>query len=253
MAEETKPKVEEKKEEAKAETKKLDDIKGSPENKEAIAKAEGKTVETKTESKPAVKKADDNELKIGKKKAEPKKAELEREYVIPIKKYILTVPRYKRAKKAVKVVKQFLAKHMRVEDRDLNLVKIDINLNNELWFRGIKKPANKIKVKAVKRDGIVYAELAEVPEVVKFKIAREEKRKAAASKNKKKAPKKAKEEAETDKDKDGVADKIEEAEDKKSVAEKAAKTEKNVAKEMKHTAQGKHMKKTMPVRKALKK
>jgi large subunit ribosomal protein L31e len=252
MVEEAKPKVEEKAPERK-EAKKLDDVKNTPENKAAIAESEGKIVEAKEDSKPAVKKAEDNELKIGKKKAEPKKAELEREYIIPIKKYILTVPRYKRAKKAVKVVKQFLAKHMRVEDRDLNLVKIDISLNNELWFRGIKKPANKIKVKAVKRDGIVYAELAEIPEVVKFKIAREEKRKAAASKTKKKAPKKTKEEVESDKDKDGVADKLEEAEDKKSVAEKAAKTEKNVAKEMKHTAQGKHMKKTMPVRKALKK
>ena len=248
MAEDKETKVEEKKV-----VKKLDDVKDTPENKAALAEAEGKVVEApKKEKKDA-----SAETKFDKKKSEKKdkgeKVELEREYVVPLKRGVLKAPQYRRAKKAVKVLKEFMVRHMNVRDSDLRKVKIDMHLNNELWFRGIKKPANKIKVKAVKRDGIVYAELAEVPEVVKFKIAREEKRKAAASKNKKKAPKKAKEEAETDKDKDGVADKIEEAEDKKSVAEKAAKTEKNVAKEMKHTAQGKHMKKTMPVRKALKK
>jgi len=132
-------------------------------------------------------------------------------------------------------------------------VKIDGYLNNEIWFRGIKKPMGKIKVRARKIDGIVYVELAEIPDVVKFVKSREEKRKLAAEKIKPKKVKAEKEVVDEDKDKDGVDDKKEEAEDKKAGAEKAAKVEKAVSKEMKHTAQGKHLKKTMPVRKALKK
>ena len=40
--------------------------------------------------------------------------ELEREYIVPLKRGSLKVPRYKRAKKAVKTLKEFLAKHMKV-------------------------------------------------------------------------------------------------------------------------------------------
>ncbi len=177
--------------------------------------------------------------------------ELEREYIIPLRKNFLNVPRYRRAKKAIKGIKEFLVRHMRVEGRDLNKVKIDINLNNEVWFRGIKKPCAKIKVKAVKKSGIVYVELAEVPEVVKFNQARLKKRAKKAESVKGKS--KPLEKEVVDKDKDGVEDKIEEKEDIKSVEEKAAKVQKAAAKEVKHTAKGAHAKKTMPVRKSLKK
>jgi len=233
-------KVEEKK--VEKEVKKLDDVKDTPENKKAIVESEGKVEEKKDEkkdSKPAV-------AKISKKK---KKSiiELEREYVVPLKKGCLNVPRYRRAKKAVRVLKEFLAKHMKIEGRDLKKVKIDLYLNNEIWFKGIKKPMNKIKVKAVKREGIVYAELAEIPEAVKFVKARADKRSATAKKTKVKVPKKAKEEEKSE------AEKVEEKEDVKAGAEKGAKLEKMEVKNMQHTAQGKHAQKTMPVRKALKK
>jgi len=220
--------------------KKLDDVKDTPENKAAIAKADGKVEEKKEESKPAVE-------KVSKEKKGEVKVELEREYVIPLKKAVLKAPQYRRAKKAVKTIKIFLAKHMRVEDRDIRKVKVDINLNNEIWFRGIKKPANKIKVKAKKIDGIVYVELAEIPEVVGYKIAREERKKTEALAAKVKAPKKAAPVKEADADKDGVDDKVEEKEDVKAGAESAAKIEKAAAKTEKHTTKGAHAKKTMPV------
>jgi len=198
------------------------------------------TSKEKIESKPAV------EKKIKDKKG-GSKVELEREYIVPLRKGVLNAPSYRRAKRAVSVLKEFLAKHMKVENRDLKKVKIDIYLNNELWFRGIKKPANKIKVKAKKIGGIVYAELAEVPEFVKFAKARAEKRNAAAEKAKVKTPKHVKEEAKSEEEK------IEEKEDVKAGAEVDAKIKKVAAKTQKHTAQGKHAKKSMPVRKALKK
>ena len=242
MAEEKETKVEK---EVK-EIKKLDDVKDSAENKAAIAEHSGRlTADGKQKvSEPAVKKA-------GKGKEVKEVVELEREYVVPLKRGVLKAPAHRRAKKAVRVLREFMVQHMLVRDRDLKKVKIDTYLNNELWFRGIKKPANKIKVKAKKIGGIVYVSLADVPEAVSYVIARDLKKKATAEVGKGKVPKKMKEVA--DKDKDGVDDKVEEVEDKKAGAEKAAKVGKVAANVEKHTAQGKHAQKTMPVRKALKK
>ena len=167
------------------------------------------------------------------------------------------MPKYKRAKKAIRILKEFIVRHMGVRDGDLGKVKIDIYLNNEIWFRGIKKPMNKVKVRARKIGGIVYVELADVPDVVGFAKAREarasQKAKARGGRGKVVGGRKEKEVEEKDKDGDGVDDKVEEKEDVKSGTEKAAKIGKAVSKEMKHTAQGKHFKKTMPIRKALKK
>jgi len=220
------------------------DIKESNEKIEEIKTETSKKdvkIEKKVESKPAVakieKKSKKNDIKV----------ELEREYIVPLKSGVLNVPRYRRAKKAIRVLKEFMVRHMQVRDRDLRKVKIDIYLNNELWFRGIKKPANKIKVKAKKIDGIVYVELADIPDFVKFAMARDKKRSAVAEKVKVKTPKHTEKEAKSE------AEKTEEKEDVKSGAEADAKMEKAAAKSQKHTAQGKHAKKSMPVRKSLKK
>lgn len=135
-------------------------------------------IENKNESKEKKEKSSISDVKkiLSKKKETEKKVELERTYVVPLRRGYLKVPKYKRAKKAVKTLKEFLAKHMKVENRDINKVKIDIYLNNEIWFRGIKKPLHKVKVHAKKIDGIVYAELAEIPEVVKYKMQKDAKR-----------------------------------------------------------------------------
>lgn len=237
--------VESKLEEApinKKETKKLEEFKDSDENKEVIAGINKKAGESKL----AVKK------KVKSKKEKNKEViELEREYIVPLKKGVLNVPHYRRAKKAVRVLKEFIAQHMKVRDRDLNKIKIDMYLNNELWFKGIKKPANKIKVKAKKIDGIVYVELADISETVGYKMAWAEKQKAKTIAGKAKSSKQEKV-VEEDKDKDGVNDKVEEKEDAKSGAEKAAKVQEAEIKVQRHTAQGKHAQKTMPIRKVLK-
>ena len=100
--------------------------------------------------------------------AEAKIQTIEREYVIPLRREWVKVPRYKRTFKSVKAVKEFIARHMRVADRNLDKIKLDVYLNNELWFRGGKTPFSKIKVKAKKEGEIVKVELAEIPEHVKF-------------------------------------------------------------------------------------
>lgn len=187
------------------------------------------------------------------KKEESKTKTIEREYVIPLRAQTRKVPSYKKANKAIKTIKEFLAKHMKVEDRDLKKIKLDLQVNEMVWERGIKKPLHKIKVKAVKKDGIVLVSAVETPDKIKFRHTRIEKRESKAKEvleSKKTMMQKAKESMKgtqkdspnqpgEDKDNDGVDDKVEEKEKQKS-EEKANKAlEKQQAKEMKHTTQPK--------------
>jgi len=171
------------------------------------------------------------------------KEKLEREYVIPLRNKWKRVPRYKRANKAIKAIKEFLAKHMKIRDRDLKKIKIDTYLNEEIWFRGIKKPPARIKIKAVKEGDIVKAELYEFSEKLKFKKAREDKREKKAVEGIKpkeippvatEKPAESKEEdvKKEDSDKEKPVEK-EKVEEKKKPEEKPVEKEKVEAKEKK--------------------
>jgi len=201
---------------------------------------------------------------------------IEREYIIPLREKCRVVPRYKKTNKAVKTIKEFLARHMKIRDRDLNKIKIDKYLNEFLWFRGIKNPPSKIKVKVIKetdkdKKEIIKAELAEFPEKLKFKKAREEKRelKGTEAADKKKAVKKTEEEKtkepETEKTAKEKEEKTEETaeekedktkeekEKKAAVVEAGMQMEKAAAKQTKHQAKEKVKQPKHQVRKALKK
>jgi len=170
-----------------------------------------------------------------KKEIEPK-IEIEREYIVPLRKGWLKVPEYKRASKAVKTLKQFLAQHMKVYDRDLRKIKIDQVLNNEIRFRGMKKPPARIKVKAKKYDnGIVRVELVDIPAHIKFERLRQEKKKAALDKKvKAKAEEEPKEPEVPEEEK---PEETEETKEKKEASkEESLKLAKEQAKEMKHTS-----------------
>ena len=232
------------------------------EEKKPIEKEVKKVVEEKTAKispeKKEAKPVEKQDKKKVIKKTTPKevKPELVREYVVPLRKSFTRVPEYKKAKKAVKYLKQFLAKHMKVEDRDLNKVKIDKYLNNEIWHRGIRKPLPRVKVIAEKKEGIVYVRLAEVPEIVKFKMARDEKK---IKKVDKKAIEKVKKNEDKEKEiKEGRADhdnKAEEKELEKSGTEFNESVQKASAKTQKHTKTDKPKKVDVGVtqRKSLKK
>lgn len=134
---------------------------------------------------------------MAKKKTEPIE-KLEREYVIPLRNKWKKVPRYKRANKAIKTIKEFLVRHMGISDRDLNKVRLDKYLNEFVWAKGIRKPPIKIKVRAIKEGDIVRAELSEMPEKMKFKQARLEKREKKAAEIEKKRKKEEKPEEKTE-------------------------------------------------------
>ncbi len=54
------------------------------------------------------------------KKPETKIEKIEREYIIPLRIKWKKVPRYKRANKAIKAIKEFLVRHMKIRNKDLN-------------------------------------------------------------------------------------------------------------------------------------
>jgi len=187
------------------------------------------------------------------KKIENKTENLEREYVIPIRKKNKAAPRYKKTNKAIKIIREFLVKHMKIRDRDLNKVKIDRYLNEAIWFRGIKRPPHKIKIKAVKDKDIIRAELVDIPEKLKFKKLREEKRERKAlevAETKKKVSEKTKEEQEPEKESEK---RKEEKEKKAAVIEAGKEMEKQASKKAKHETGGKMKQPKHQQRKALEK
>lgn len=93
---------------------------------------------------------------------------LERIYTIPLRREWMKVPRYKRARKGVVALKEFIAHHMSVPHRDVKNVKLDMYLNNQLWFRGPRNAPARVKVKATKKGNIVHVTFVEIPAHVKF-------------------------------------------------------------------------------------
>jgi len=158
---------------------------------------------------------------------------LEREYVIPLRRELLKVPIYRRSERAVKAIKKFIAKHMKVTDRDVKKVKLDVYLNNEIWFRGITNPPSKVKVKARKEGDIVKVDFVEIPAHVKFLKGKHEKRH-----KKPEVKKEAKPEAKPAETKEEVKteeQKKDEAEKEKATELLHAKEAKQDAKAQKHT------------------
>ncbi len=82
---------------------------------------------------------------------------MERIYNVPLKLGWLKVPRWRRAEKAVKFLREFAKRHMKGEE-----VVIDPEVNKIIWSRGAKNPPRKIRVLMEKKENIVYVKLPEV-------------------------------------------------------------------------------------------
>lgn len=80
----------------------------------------------------------------------------EKIYTIPLAE-VKKVPRYKRAGRAMKVVRDFLSKHSKEKE-----IKIDATVTEKIWACGARNPPVKIRAKLTKRDdGTSLATLAE--------------------------------------------------------------------------------------------
>jgi large subunit ribosomal protein L31e len=173
--------------------------------------------------------------------------QLEREYIIPLKREWRKKAYYRRAGRAAKFIKIFIARHMKVPDHDVSKVKLDVYLNNEVWFRGKSSPPVKIKVRARKEGDIVHVSLAETPAHVKFlklKHLKAHKPVEKAKDEKKSEKAEVKAEAKADEKKTDTPEQKEEkkeAEKEKetSVAEQRTKQAESSVKAQKHTTSAK--------------
>ncbi|MDP3986845.1 MAG: 50S ribosomal protein L31e [Nanoarchaeota archaeon] len=235
---------------------------------------ESKKTETKQKLEEVKKKVEENlastvEKEVSKQAVSKKDAKgktpavptIEREYIVPLRAKWMKAVRYKKTNKAIRSLKEFLARHMKVYDRDLNKIKLDKQLNEFIWARGIRNPPARVSVKAVKEGDIVRVELSSPPENLKRKKEKLEKRseKAVSSASRKKIVK----EETKGLGKDvvsGTAGLPETAEDKKEASEKKTavveagrEQAKSDAKTAKHMTKGKPNNPKHQPRKALKK
>lgn len=100
------------------------------------------------------------------KKQDDKEGVVERTYNIPLRREFLKVPRYKRAKKAVTAIKEFIQRHMKATQ-----VKLGSHLNKLIWLNGIRNPPHHVRVNAVKDSkGLVKVELLALPKEKEKKV-----------------------------------------------------------------------------------
>jgi large subunit ribosomal protein L31e len=100
---------------------------------------------------------------------------IERVYNVPLRKEYMKVARWKRTKKAVKALREFLIKHMKSEN-----VSISRELNDKVWHHGIKNPPHHVKVTVTKdSEGKVKAQLFGVIIKEKKKVEKKPKSKLA--------------------------------------------------------------------------
>jgi large subunit ribosomal protein L31e len=179
--EEEKPTQEEQKKEEITETKKdieeatetvkeEGEVKGAEEEKEEVKEEAAEEVEEETPEEVAPAEAEEEE-KVEEKKREAPEEEIveERVYTIPLSRAWIS-PRKKRTPRAVRIVRSFVQKHMKIEakakteeeEEETGRLVISDEVNKKLWSRGIEKPPRKIRVRAVKdKEGTVTLYLAE--------------------------------------------------------------------------------------------
>jgi large subunit ribosomal protein L31e len=88
--------------------------------------------------------------------------EIERIYTIPLRK-AKSVPRNRRAARAIREVKEFLSKHMKSSE-----VWIDSSLNEAIWSKGIRNIPSRIRVRAAKFDsGVVEVSMPGKKELIR--------------------------------------------------------------------------------------
>jgi large subunit ribosomal protein L31e len=113
---------------------------------------------------------EEEEEKKEKREKAPEEEEIveERIYTIPLRRAWIA-PRKKRAPRAVRIVRGFIQRHMKIEtvpkgeeEEEEGRLVISNEVNEKLWSHGIEKPPRNIRVRAVKdKEGVVTLYLAE--------------------------------------------------------------------------------------------
>src|ERR671930_2487039 len=95
---------------------------------------------------------------------------LTRVYTINLGRAWLT-PQHKRTDRVINMIREFAEKHMKSDE-----IKLEQDLNRQIWSRGKTNPPRKVRVKMVKdEDGVVTVSLYEdVPATTETPAAKEE-------------------------------------------------------------------------------
>jgi large subunit ribosomal protein L31e len=81
----------------------------------------------------------------------------ERIYTVPLRKAYWTGSRLRRSNKAIRILREFVERHMKPEE-----LLIRPEVNERIWNRGIQKPPRRIRIRATKNaDNLVRVYLAE--------------------------------------------------------------------------------------------
>ena len=128
---------------------------------EETVEAEGEEIPTPVEEEKA-------KPPLREEKVEEEEIVEERIYTIPLGKSWI-VPPNKRAPKAMRIIRGFVVKHMKLEKRgegeeeeEPRRLVISNDVNERVWMRGIEKPPRKIRIRAAKdKEGNVTVYLAE--------------------------------------------------------------------------------------------
>ncbi len=104
--------------------------------------------------------ADDEEVAAPEVEEEPEEEEEiidERIYTVPLRKAYWTGSRLRRSNRAVRVLREFVERHMKPEE-----LLIQPEVNEVIWSRGIQKPPRRVRIRATKNsDNLVRVYLAE--------------------------------------------------------------------------------------------
>jgi large subunit ribosomal protein L31e len=177
MEKDDKENIETKKEEAQSEAADEEEL---GEELETALKEEGEEAEEpKAEKEEAEQKAaeeaeasEEEKVKPPSKKEKEEEEEIveERIYTVPLGKAWIMPPN-KRTPRAVRMLRSFINKHMKMESRkeseteeeeEPKKLSISNEVNQRMWERGIEKPPRKIRVRAAKdKEGNVTVYLAE--------------------------------------------------------------------------------------------
>lgn len=81
----------------------------------------------------------------------------ERIYTVPLRKAYWTGSRLRRANRAVRILQEFVERHMKPEE-----LVIQPEVNEKIWDRGIQKPPRRVRIRATKNsENLVRVYLAE--------------------------------------------------------------------------------------------
>jgi len=148
----------------------IEEADAEEELEEAEEKAEELEEEAAEEAAEEVKaeeeEVEEEEVKKEKKEEEEEIVE-ERIYTIPLSRAWISPPK-KRTPRAIRIVKNFIQKHMKIkteveeEGEEPEKLVVSNEVNEKIWSRGIKEPPRNIRVRAVKnKEGVITVYLAE--------------------------------------------------------------------------------------------